>query len=52
MKRISLDEYFDQTKKIKRHKKLTLPELMHEANQLGCECSIEDLSRNLWNLYK
>ena len=52
MKKITLNEYFDQSKKIKRHKKLSLPELMHEANQFGCECSIEDISKNLWNYYK
>jgi hypothetical protein len=52
MKKTTLDEYFTQTKKNKSHKKMSLPELMLEANQFGCACSIKDLSENLWNLYK
>ena len=51
MKNMTVNDYLNKTKSDKHHKQMTLPQLLNEAHEYGCNCTIEELSANLWNLY-
>jgi len=52
MKNMTINEYINKTKSNKNHKNMSLPQMFSEANQLGCDCTIEEFSENIWNLYQ